>query len=65
MIEDDEVSEAGMAMRIDTIETRMGRLEESLQSFVSEFRQLLKAEKAKHLGYVPTENMVLVGTCCR
>lgn len=64
MIEEVEVLEAGMAVRIDAIETRMGRLEESV-SFVSEFRQLLRAEMAKHLGHVPTEISVLVGTCFR
>lgn len=42
-----------MAMRIEAIETRIERLDESLQSFVSELHQLLKAEMTKHLWYVP------------
>lgn len=47
--------EAGMTMKIDAVETRMERLEEFVQSFVSEFRQLLRAEMAKHLGHVLTK----------
>lgn len=43
MIEE-EVLEAGMTVRIDAIKTRIERSEESVKSFVSEFRQLLTVE---------------------
>ncbi|MCI48246.1 hypothetical protein A2U01_0069489, partial [Trifolium medium] len=35
----------------------MERLEHSVKSFVPEFRRLLRAEMAKHWGYVPMENL--------
>ncbi|KAK2406006.1 hypothetical protein QL285_041795 [Trifolium repens] len=53
MVEDDEISDA----RVLAIQARMERLEHSIKSFVPEFRQLLRAEMVKHLGYVPMENL--------
>lgn len=48
-----------MNERIDTLEARMGRSEETVKSFVAEFlaefRQLLRTKVARHLGVASTE----------
>lgn len=46
-----------MAKRVEVLETRMGRLDDTVKSFVEEFSQSLMAKMTKLL-------LAVVGACC-
>lgn len=69
MIKEEEVLEAGKAEKIDTIEARMGRFEESVNSTVAEimeeFIQLMR-EKVNFFWEMRQQKIILMMmvTCC-
>lgn len=48
-----------MDERIDTLEAKMGNMEEYVKSFLEEFCQSMVVEMIKWLGHVPKENCSL------
>jgi len=57
MIDEEKVLDAEMEERIDVIAARIDRLGESINSFVLEFRQMLRTELEKHLRPVSVRNL--------
>lgn len=63
MTKKDEELDARMIERMEVLETRIGRFEESIRSIMAEFRQSLRAEMENGWRF-PPRILALVGACC-